>query len=168
MNNLARIGIFLFIFLNLLPGGFVRDTVDVAHFFSSVHMFEYAFKHEFQFGLKIIDNVGPYGYLHYPYIYSGGAYESKMFWYSLNCLVYAYYSTVLITSIRSWIERSIFLFAIVFFPLQVETPWYAFEVIPRLAILFSAIYLLAISEKSLAGIQFLKSFFVDSFTPFLL
>jgi len=147
MNKLALIGIFLFIFLNLLPGGFVRDTVDVAHFFSSVHMFEYAFKHEFQFGLKIIDNVGPYGYLHYPYIYSGGAYESKMFWYSLNCLVYAYYSTVLIKSIRSWLERSIFLFAIIFFPLQVETPWYAFEVIPRLAILFSAIYLLAISDK---------------------
>lgn len=38
MKNLFKLGIFLLIFLNLLPASFVRDTVDIGHFFSSVHM----------------------------------------------------------------------------------------------------------------------------------
>ena len=93
MNKLFQASICLFIFLNLLPASFVRDTVEVNHFFSSVHMFEYAFNHGFQFGKDIIDNVGPYGYLHYPYIYAGGAFWVKMAWFALVCGVYAYYAT---------------------------------------------------------------------------
>lgn len=143
MNNLFKLGIFLLIFLNLLPASFVRDTVDVNHFFSSVHMFEYAFQHGFQFGLDFVDNVGPYGYLHYPYIYAGGAFWSKSLWFALICFVYAYYAAALIGRVRSWPERGLFLFAIIFFPFQSTSPFLSFEVIPRLAILFSAIYFLA-------------------------
>lgn len=142
MNRLAKLAILLLIFLNLLPGGFVIDTVDVGHFFSSIHMFEYAFNHGFQFGVDIIDNVGPYGYLHYPYIYAGGAFGAKTLWFALICYVYAYYATALTERILSWPERSLFLFAVIFFPLQVVSPWYSFEVVPKLAILFSAIYFL--------------------------
>ena len=131
MNRLAKISMIILICLNMLPGGFVRDTVDVGHFFSSVHMFEYAFNHGFQFGIDIIDNVGPYGYLHYPYIYAGGAFGTKTFWFALICLVYAYYATELANRILSWPERGLFLFAVIFFPLQVASPWYSFEVIPR-------------------------------------
>lgn len=101
MNNLFKLGIFLLIFLNLLPASFVRDAVDIGHFFSSVHMFEYAFNHSFQFGVDIVDNVGPYGYLHYPYIYAGGAFWSKSLWFALICFVYAYYAASLIGRIRS-------------------------------------------------------------------
>jgi hypothetical protein len=140
MNKLAKISTLAFIFLSLVPGGFVKDTVDLGHFFSSVHMFEYAFEHGFQFGADIIDNVGPYGYLHYPYIYAGGAAGVKTIWFAVICLVYAYYATALITRIQSWPHRGLFLFSIVFFPLQLVSPWFDFEIIPRLAILFSAVY----------------------------
>ena len=147
MNKLIKLGVFTLIFLNLLPGGFVRDTVDVNHFFSSLHMFEYATQHNFQYGIDIIDNVGPYGYLHYPIIYAGGAFWAKTMWFALICFVYAYYATALTRRIRSLPERLLFLFAVIFFPLQVVLPWYSFEVVPRLAILFSAIYFLTESRE---------------------
>jgi len=167
MSNLVKLGVFLLIFLNLLPGGFVRDTVDVGHFFSSVHMFEYAFNHGFQFGVDIIDNVGPYGYLHYPYIYAGGAFWSKTLWFALICFVYAYYATLLTERIRSWPERSLFLFAAVLFPLQVASPWYAFEVIPRLAILFSAIYFLTEARDKISWRENAHIIFNGFFYAFL-
>lgn len=150
MNNLFKLSIFLLIFLNLLPASFVRDTVDIGHFFSSVHMFEYAFNHSFQFGVDIVDNVGPYGYLHYPYIYAGGAFWSKSLWFALICFVYAYYAASLTQRIRSLPEKLLFLFSAIFFPYQSLSPFVSFEVIPRLAILFSAIYVLTESREKLS------------------
>lgn len=147
MNRLAKLGIFLLIFLTFLSAGFVSDTVEVGHFFSSVHMFEYAFNHSFQFGVDIIDNVGPYGYLHYPYIYAGGAFWSKTLWFALICSVYAYYTISLTERIHSWPEKSLFLFAVIF--LLPGYPFVLFEVIPRLAILFSAIYFLTESKETI-------------------
>ena len=85
MYQYLKISIFLLIFINLIPGGIVRESVNVDHFYSSIHMFEYAFSNRFQFGIDIIDNVGPYGYLHYPYIYTGGAYWTKTLWFTVIC-----------------------------------------------------------------------------------
>lgn len=167
MNKLAKLGIFLLIFLNLLPGGFVRDTVEVGHFFSSIHMFEYAFNHGFQFGVDIIDNVGPYGYLHYPYVYAGGAFGAKTLWFAIICFVYAYYATSLTKRIRSWPERLLFLFSVIFFSLQVAFPWYSFEVIPRLAILFSAIYFLTESREKISWRENVHIIFNGFFYAFL-
>ncbi len=167
MNNLVSLGIFVLIFLNLLPAGFVSDTVDVGHFFSSLHMFEYAFNHGFQFGVDIIDNVGPYGYLHYPYIYAGGAFWSKTLWFALICFVYAYYATSLTKRFRSLPEKLLFLFAVIFFPLQVASPWYSFEVVPRLAILFSAIYFFKESREKVSWREYAHIIFNGLFYAFL-
>jgi len=167
MNKLAKISTLSFIFLNLVPGGFVQDTVDLGHFFSSVHMFEYAFKHGFQFGVEIIDNVGPYGYLHYPYIYAGGAAGVKTIWFAVICLVYAYYATALITRIQSWPHRGLFLFSIVFFPLQLVSPWFSFEIIPRLTILFSAVYFIRELREKESWHEFSLIIFNGLFYAFL-
>lgn len=118
------------------------ETVNIAHFFSSLHMFEYASHHGFRYGIDIIDNVGPYGYLHYPYIYAGSVYWTKILWFSLVCGIYAYYATCLIEKMQTLPEKLIFLLVVTFFPLQLNFPWFSFEIIPRLAILFSALYFL--------------------------
>lgn len=142
MSNFVKLAVFLLIFLNILPSSFVKQTVNVEHFSSSHHIFEYASHHDFQYGVDIIDNVGPYGYLHYPYTYAGGVFWVKILWFALICFVYAYYATSLASRIRSLPEKLLFLFAVIFFPLQVSFPWFSYEIIPRLAILFSAIHFL--------------------------
>lgn len=145
--HLINIAIFFVIFLSLLPGGFVQETVNISHFFSSHHMFEYAFSHGFIFGKDIIDNVGPYGYLHYPYTFAGGAFWTKILWFAMLCGIYAYYATLLMQGIRFLPEKFLFLFTIIFFPLQIKFPWYGFEIIPRLAVLFSGLYFLTASDE---------------------
>ena len=167
MNKLAKVSTLSLIFLSLVPGGFIKDTVDLGHFFSSVHMFEYALKHGFQFGVDLIDNVGPYGYLHYPYIYAGGAAGVKTIWYAAICFVYAYYATALITRIESWPHRGLFLFSIVFFPLQLVSPWFSFEIIPRLAILFSAVYFITELREKESWHEFTLIIFNGLFYAFL-
>ena len=149
MYRYLKISIFLLIFINLIPGGIVRESVNVDHFYSSIHMFEYAFSNRFQFGIDIIDNVGPYGYLHYPYIYTGGAYWTKTLWFTVICFVYSCYTTVVAAQLRTAMERGLFVFIALYFPLQINFPWFSFEILPRLATFFAALYLLKIPrEKS--------------------
>lgn len=159
--------IFLFIFLNLLPGGFSRDTVDIGHFFSSIHMFEYDFFHHFQFGVNIIDNVGPYGYLHYPYVYTGGVFWAKTIWFTIICIVYAFYATLFFERISFLSDRLLFIFLAIYFPLEVMSPWFSFEIIPRLAILFSAIYLLPNSTREVVWGERFHVIFIGFFYSFL-
>lgn len=167
MNKLFKLGIFLLIFLNLLPAGFARDTVDLGHFFSSIHMFEYVSKHGFQYGLDIIDNVGPYGYLHYPYVYAGGAFWSKMAWFSLVCFVYAYSATSLAERIRPLAGKLFFLFSVIFFPFQSVSPFVSFEIIPRFAIFFSAIYFITDSNQGGGLRRYIDIIFSGLFYAFL-
>lgn len=143
MINIAGFFIFLLIFLNIFPASFTYAIVDINHFFSSQHLFEYASYHGFQYGIDLIDNVGPYGYLHYPYTYLGNVFWSKILWFSFLCFVYAYYATLLTNSIHAWYAKLLFLCTVLFFPLQISLPWYSYEIVPRLAILFSALCLLS-------------------------
>lgn len=143
----VKLLIMTFIVLNFLPGGFVHAIVNVDHFFASLHMFEYASYHNFLFGTDIIDNVGPYGYLHYPYTFSGGVFWGKILCFWMISVIYAYYATLISEKIQTWPERLLFLFTIVFFPLHVDIPWFAYEITPRLAVLFSALYFLTKSDK---------------------
>ena len=55
--------------LNLLE--FPRQVFNPAHDASSHATFEYYAAHHFQFGKQVFQNVGPYGYIHYSYFYSG-------------------------------------------------------------------------------------------------
>lgn len=135
--------LFGLILCGLLPASFMIDSVGMDHFLSSHHIFEHAFKHDFRFGIDLIDNVGPYGFLHYPYTYAGGAFFSKFAWFALLCMIYAYYSMRLTSQLSSWPEKCLFVFCVVYFPFQVSFPWFSYEVLPRIAILFSALYLLA-------------------------
>lgn len=145
-STLLKVLIFFIIFLSLLPSAFVQEIIKIDHFFSSHHMFELAFLHGSVFGIDIIDNVGPYGFLHYPYTYTGGAFWAKIAWFSMFCVIYAYYATLLANGIKTIFEKGLFIFAIMFFPLQIDFPWYSYEVLPRLAVLFSALYLLTESN----------------------
>ncbi|MDP1615186.1 MAG: hypothetical protein Q8L68_05255 [Methylococcales bacterium] len=133
---------FWLLFVSLLPVVFVLDTVAVEHFFSSQHLFEYAFDHAFRFGQDLIDNVGPYGYLHYPYTYAGGAFWSKMLWFGCILAIYAYYAAQLSLRISNPYHKLLFLGTLSLFPLQIDCHWYGYEVLPRLAVLFSALYFL--------------------------
>ena len=55
--------------LNLLE--FPRQVFNPLHDASSHATFEYYAAHHFQFGKQVFQNVGPYGYIHYSYFYSG-------------------------------------------------------------------------------------------------
>ncbi|MDP3705376.1 MAG: hypothetical protein Q8R24_05650 [Legionellaceae bacterium] len=163
-----RLFLILFIVLNLLPGGFIRALVNMDHFFASLHMFEYASQHSFQFGTDIIDNVGPYGYLHYPYTFSGGVFWGKIIYFGIICVIYAYYATRISEKIQTCPEKLLFLFTIVFFPLHLSSPWYSYEVIPRLAVLFSALYLLSESDKKTSLTVIVHILFNGLFYAFLI
>ena len=76
--------------------------VDDGHFFSSFLVFEYAFQEGWKLGLDLIDNVGPYGFLHYPETFTGNFYLIKTFWFATN-------SAVLISHKRNHIKDSSFL-----------------------------------------------------------
>jgi hypothetical protein len=143
-----RLSLFTIIFFNLLPGGFIQTTVIIDHFFSSMHMFEYAYAHGFVFGKDIIDNVGPYGFLHYPYVFTGGAYWAKFFWFGMLSAIYSFYTVLLMKDLKTLPEKCLFIFTMIFFPMHIKFPWYAFEVLPRLAILFPAIYLLTLEDET--------------------
>lgn len=142
-NFTIRSFIFAILFISILPAILVQDTVDAEHFYSSHHMFEHAYDNGFQFGIDIIDNVGPYGFLHYPFTYvGGGSFWIKMSWWALICFVYAFYSMLLLRFIRGLPEKLLFIFVVSYFPLQIAFPWFSYENIPRLAVFFSGIYLL--------------------------
>lgn len=160
--------IIIFIFLNLLPSAFVIEPVNVTHFFSSHHLFEYASHHGFRYGIDIIDNVGPYGYLHYPYTYAGNVYWTKIIWFALVCSIYAYYANSLIEKFQTLPEKLIFLFVVVFFPLRINFPWSSFEAIPRLAVLFSALYFFTDSKEKKAWHEAIPIVFNGFFYAFLI
>ncbi len=163
----TRGALFVIIFLILLPVGFVQDIVNVGHFYSSFHMFENAFDHHLQFGVDIVDNVGPFGFLHYPYTYTGGAYWTKICWYGLLCALYAYYAIKLSRNVSSLINKTLFLFTIVFFPLIIQFPWFSFEIIPRLVIVFSGLFLLNKSNDRKRLHELSHIFLIGIFYSFL-
>lgn len=140
MSRLINSVIFLLIFLALISAGFVSEIVDLGHFRSSISLFEFAFNNNFRFGIDLIDNVGPYGYLHYPSVYSGGSYWIKMCWFFVVCFFYSYYVLYFIGRIRIQSHKYVLVFLIII--LQPEFNFILFETIPRLAILFSAVYFL--------------------------
>lgn len=152
------------IFLCMLPVCFILDTVGMGHFFSSHHLFEHAFFNHFRFGVDIIDNVGPYGFLHYPYTYAGQVYWIKLFWYVLLCGIFAYFATILAGRLPHTIERVLFLFAVTFYPLQIDFPWFSYEVLPRLVLVLSSIVLLTRNKGTFEPRQ---SLFLIPFTAVL-
>src|ERR1017187_335494 len=55
--------------LNLLE--FPRQVLNSGHDVSCYATFEYYVAHHFQFGKEVFQSIGPYGYLHYGYVYAG-------------------------------------------------------------------------------------------------
>lgn len=134
--------VFTIFFLLFLPAAFVQGPVDHSHFYSSHHMFEYAFYNGFQFGVDIIDNVGPYGFLHYPYTYTGGAYWVKIGWFALVGLIFSYYCVLFSQAITGKFAKALFLATAFYFPLHITNTWYSYEAIPRLTLMFAALALI--------------------------
>jgi hypothetical protein len=139
--------VFIFVFTTLFPVSFAKSIVGTEHFFASHYLFEYAAQNHWQFGSDIVDNVGPYGYLHYPATYAGMAYWSKIGWHALICLVFAYTVTFLFAKIPGVVPKAVFLIGATIFPLQVLWPWFSYEVIPRLVLFFVGIYLLTADSE---------------------
>ena len=165
MNFLSTLSIFFIVFLNVLPDGMVTGVADLGHFFSSIHMFEYAASNDLQFGVDIIDNVGPFGYLHYPSIYFGGAYTVKTIWYTFICFVYSYHICRFVYIIRSWPERLIFILALTFlFPAY---SFVSYEVIPRLAITFSALHFISEYDEESSWSDYIHATFTAIFFALL-
>jgi hypothetical protein len=134
---------FMFIFACMVSAISTMEVISVEHFMSSHHLFEHAYFNHFRFGIDLIDNVGPFGFLHYPNTYSGQAYWSKILWYSGLCGLYAYFAVRMASQFNTLTSKLLFIIAVTLFPLQIQFPWFAFEVLPRIVILFATLYFLS-------------------------
>ena len=67
--------VYLFLFLLQLPNVPVINEHDLG----SQAAYEYWLFHGFQYGIDFLQNVGPYGFLNYPIIYSGFYFYTKIF-----------------------------------------------------------------------------------------
>lgn len=72
--NFCLLG-YLFLFLLQLPNVPVINEHDLG----SQAAYEYWLSHGFQYGIDFLQNVGPYGFLNYPLIYSGFYFYTKIF-----------------------------------------------------------------------------------------
>jgi len=133
-------GLTLFVFL--LPAAQVRQVVGMDHWTGTIHAFEYFFLNGFQFGTDIIDNVGPYGFLHYPYFYSGESFLIRPAAFLFLLALYSFFSVALLQRIKGLFFQILSLLCLAYFPLQDNFPPLSYEIIPRLTIFLSAIYFL--------------------------
>lgn len=98
MPGLVLLYVLLFLNFVRLP----KIAVDMTHDLGSHMTFEYYAYNKAQWGVDVIQNVGPYGYLNYPYDYSGILPTPKLLfgiffgltlaWYALDARRY-FYST---------------------------------------------------------------------------
>jgi len=82
MNNISKNSIVyillfvcFFLFLLQLPNVIVMNEHDLG----SQAAYEYWLVHGFQYGIDFLQNVGPFGFLNYPILYSGFLFNTKIF-----------------------------------------------------------------------------------------
>ena len=135
-NKIEALMSFVLLLILMLPLTLIRAVVTNEHFFSSIHLFEYNLINRRNFGNEFIDNVGPLGTFHYPYIFSGNFFYLKMFFAGLICVAFC----LLQLKYLSKISSSLLKYAlIVLIPLNIysyNNPWFGYEVIPVLLITF--------------------------------
>lgn len=133
-NKIEPLMIFVLLLILMLPLTLIRAVVTNEHFFSSIHLFEYNLINRRDFGYEFIDNVGPLGTFHYPYIFSGNFFYLKMFFAGFICVAFC----LLQLKYLSKISSSLLKYAlIVLIPLNIysyNNPWFGYEVIPVLLI----------------------------------
>ena len=137
------ISILTFLLISTLPIIFPIGVVDLGHFFSSMSVFDYAFTNSMQFGVDLIDNVGPYGFLHYPWIYSLNYHFFKLIYWAVLVCLYSYSALLIVHQLDNKTAQIIFCFAALIAPINISFPWYSYEIIPRLTTLFLALSLVS-------------------------
>jgi hypothetical protein len=144
-NNKALL--FTIVFLSVLPIVQINDVFNLEHQFSSFKLFEYAYLNHFQFGVDLIDNVGPYGWLHYPMPYiSSFSFYPKFLFYFISCCFFSHFAIRVLDMIEGKLGKGLFLLTVVVFSTNFFFPYFSYEYFPRLIILFSSIYF--INSKS--------------------
>lgn len=155
----------IIIFLSLLPASFVREAISMNHHTGTIHGFEYFFNNGFQFGKDFIDNVGPYGFLHYPIFYSGKSFYVRILSFSALVALFSFFGAAFLTRLKNPFVQILSLIYLVYFSFQDNFPLLSYEIIPRLIIFLSGIFLLdnvsKLSRRSLfliIGISFFYAF----------
>ena len=87
-NKCLKPLLFIFLFLTLLqlPNTLVKNEHDLG----SQAAYEYWLSNGFRYGIDFFQNVGPYGFLNYPHIYSGFFFFTKILLnaFLVFCLLY--------------------------------------------------------------------------------
>ena len=131
-----------FLFISALPIIGVRAPSDLGHFFSSIHMFEFAYLHSFQFGTQIIDNVGPYGFVHYPYVQALSEQNLKTFYWLALIILFSFCSLHISSQFKNRGAQVTFILVLALTSIDYKIPWYSYEIIPRLLSLFMALMII--------------------------
>ncbi|GEM_PF-6254096 len=139
--------IFLFImlitFILISPACLVQKS-GAGQLWGTIQAFEYFTRNHIQFS-EHIDNSGPYAYLYTPIIYSGYAFYEKIMAYAVVCLFFSFFVSALIIKIDGKWNKFISLILLTYFPFQNNFPLLSFEIIPKLILLFSGIFLITYS-----------------------
>lgn len=136
----------LFFFVFLLPASFVRESMGMDHHTATMHGFEYFFLNGFQFGKDFIDNVGPYGFLHYPFYYTGNSFYLRILSFMLVTGFFSYVATLFVLEIKSVGIRLATILILLQFSFQDNFPMFSYEIIPRLSLFLGGLALANIKE----------------------
>ena len=131
-----------FLFISALPVIGVRAPGDLGHFFSSIHMFEFAYLNSFQFGTQIIDNVGPYGFMHYPYVHALSEQNLKTYYWLALIILFSLCALHISSQFKNRGAQVTFILVLALTSIDYAIPWYSYEVIPRLLSLFMALIII--------------------------
>lgn len=111
------IGIFaLLIFLANAQMALPTSMVTLDHDNASQFSFAYFTKMGFQYGTEVINNIGPYGFLHYSRTcFDIYFWESIIFYLSMTA-VFSLFSGIMIMRMGGWLERSLCFIVLSVFP----------------------------------------------------
>lgn len=106
------ISVFLVVFASF--GSMVAPvyTLDQGHDLGSQASFDYFAEEDFQYGKEVINNIGPYGYLHYSAMYSGIYYYKKLIPNLFLAAIAAILVSVVSWRIRGFLPKVLFLIAV--------------------------------------------------------
>ena len=133
-KNLADLTLFLLLFILTFPISAIQETVTNNHFFSSIHLFEYKLRNESKFANQFIDNVGPLGTFHYPYLFSGEFFWLKILYGAVLSFAFSYLSISFIIKFKSFLWKTSVILILSISTYSFMNPWYGFEAIPFLII----------------------------------
>lgn len=152
MKKFKNIILFSFVFALMVPIAFTHDIMKIDHFYSSHHYFDYAAAHMWKFGSELVDNVGPLGFLHYPFTYTGNFYYYKLSWYLLQAAIF---SALLFFAAMSASLKIYRILALIFIPLvvyQFDAPWFGYEILPRISSILLIYYIIGFRKMSLVNV----------------